>query len=127
MASDAAPKSNDSKLITWLVAITVLVLGAIVAGGFWMQAQKNAAQQQREEARTYRAYLESTREDVQPPQPVRPVTHPAEQEARATREYLLAHPAVTPGDGFNKPGVQATGKAIVEAIERAQQAKTAQK
>ena len=35
-------------------------------------------------------------------------------------EKLLSNPAVTPGPGFNAPGVQQTGIAIIDAIEHAQ-------
>lgn len=43
----------------------------------------------------------------------------AAAQARLIRSTLLMHPAVTPGDGFDSPGVQATGFAIVQALDKA--------
>ena len=40
-------------------------------------------------------------------------------EAQARRERLINHPAVTPGLGFDMPGVQSTGIAIIDAIDHA--------
>ncbi|MNJ03012.1 hypothetical protein D3C73_1631780 [compost metagenome] len=36
------------------------------------------------------------------------------------RDELLAHPGVKPGPGFAAPGVQSTGKVIIDAIDHAQ-------
>lgn len=48
------------------------------------------------------------------------------EQALALRQKLLDHPAVTPGDGFDKPGVQATGGAILDAIASAHKARNPQ-
>ena len=114
-----ASTSNDSALVSWLVAVVVVLVAALVVGGYWMQSQNQQAAQRYQQEQQYRTYLASTREAAAytPPAP-----NPAIIEARETRAYLLAHPSVTPGEGFNQPGVQATGKAIAQAIDRAQNA-----
>ena len=35
-------------------------------------------------------------------------------------QKLLSHPAVTPGPGFDAPGVQQTGVTIIDAMDQAQ-------
>ena len=114
-----APTSSDSALVSWLVGVVVVLVATLVVGGYWMQSQNQQAVQQYQQEQQYRTYLNNTRPD---PVSAAAVPPPDIAEARETRAYLLAHPAVTPGEGFNKPGVQATGKAIAQAIDRAQSA-----
>lgn len=114
-APSLSPKNNESKLASWLAGTVVVVVGALIIGGYWMQS-KNAEQAlQRQKAEIYQNYLQSTRVSSKTPEAA-PVTR---TEAQETRQYLLTHPAVTPGAAFDKPGVQATGKAIMQAIDRA--------
>ena len=113
------PKNNDSGLVTGLVVTVVVLVAALIGGGFWLKSQRGADAERMQAARMYENYLDATR-------PVR-VANPvdlsarerAAQDARETRKFLMEHPAVTPGAGFDKPGVQATGKAIVQAIDSA--------
>ena len=51
----------------------------------------------------------------------RPALPPDMLQAQETRARLLAHPNVIPGPGFDRPGVQSTGAAIVDAIDTAQE------
>ena len=115
MATPSRNSTNDSTFTTWIAAIALLAVGALLAGGFWMQSQNQQDYQQRQQAATYRTYLNNTS-----PTPIS-VEKPRTEfnEARETRQYLLNHPAVSPGEHFDKPGVQSTGKAIVQAIDQA--------
>jgi Tfp pilus assembly protein PilE len=113
------PAPNDSTLVTWLAATVVILVGALLAGGYWMQAQKEDRAALRQQAQVYENYLRNTR-PVTPSPTSTEQARTARSEAQATRQYLLAHPAVTPGPGFEQRGVQATGKAIVQAIDQAQ-------
>ena len=113
-------KTNDSALVTGMVVAIAILVAALIGGGFWMQNQRTEEAERMQAERTYENYLEAT----QPVQMAQPPAGPtarelAAQEARATRKFLMEHPAVTPGEGFDKPGVQATGKAIVQAIDNA--------
>ena len=107
--------SNDSTFTTWIASLALLIVGVLLAGGFWMQSQNRQDHQQRQQAATYRTYLNNT--IPTPTLAEKPRT--AANEARETRQYLLNHPAVSPGEHFDKPGVQSTGKAIVQAIDQA--------
>ena len=111
----AAAASSDSTFTTWIAALALLAVGALIAGGFWVQSQNQQDHQQRQQASAYRTYLSNTT----PTALTSEKPHATVSEARETRQYLLNHPAVTPGDAFDKPGVQSTGKAIVQAIDQA--------
>ncbi|MCD2512112.1 hypothetical protein [Comamonas endophytica] len=99
------------------MAVTVGLVSAIVLGYLlnWYLEARDTREMQQAQSKVYRHYLRST--PVQPPEPM--------PEAIATRlavrEQLLAHPGVTPGPGFAAPGVQSTGKVIVDAIDQAQE------
>ncbi len=115
MASRPAGSEQTSAWI--IIAIVLAVLLALLAvAGSWMLQQKQAEKAEvRAQARAVEQYRESTRPVSQPPQlPAHYV------EAQRIRQKLLAHPAVIPGPGFNAKGVQRTGLAIVEALDRAQ-------
>ena len=105
---------NDSTLVSILIGMVVALVLMLLLGGWWIQKQRAQETSLRQQAAMYDNYLHSTRT---PPQPVE--LPRAFVEAQQTRKHLLAHPAVTPGAGFDKPGVQATGKAIVDAIDQA--------
>lgn len=111
----SALPNNDSNLASWLVGAVVVLVGALVVGGYWMKAQKDDQAALRQKAEMYQNYLRDTRTQILPPE----TPSAAHVQAQETRQYLLSHPAVTPGAAFDKPGVQATGKAIVQAIDQA--------
>ena len=114
--------NTESKLISTLVFGVLALVAALVVGGYWLQKQRNQAEQRVQTdlyQNTYENYLRATSK-----QPVSEAAMTTAQlqraEAQAIRQYLLDHPAATPGAGFDKPGVQATGKAILQAIDQAQ-------
>ena len=113
--SHPAPAPSESRLATFLITLVIVLVAALVYGGYWLQQQRSDAAAQRAQADTYRRYLNST-----PATPERVDMPRSYIEAQQVRQQLLAHPAVTPGPGFDKPGVQSTGKAIVDAMEQAQ-------
>lgn len=115
------PSNNASALVAGLAGAVVLVAGGLIAGGYWLQAQRSDETLQRQQANIYQNYLRSTQPTTQPtPQTVAPpAPSAASVAAQETRQYLLAHPAVTPGAAFDQPGVQTTGHAIVRAIDQA--------
>ena len=97
---------------------TALLIAGYFVNQSWQQEQRAAQAQQR----MLNAYERATN-------PIRQRTYsapsqvelPADMlEAKARRERLMNHPAVTPREGFDMPGVQSTGIAIVDAIEQAQ-------
>lgn len=107
---------NPTSLVTWLIGTVVMLVGALLIGGYWMQAQHADQQRERQQADVYQNYLNNTRSV---PTQASSVLQADQTQAQATRKYLLNHPAVTPGTAFDKPGVQATGKAIAQAIDQA--------
>lgn len=111
-AANHSPKT-DASLIRLLVGAVVALLAILLVGGYWLQQQR-AQNELARQAHIYQSYSQSTR----------PSSETAELpasfiQAQETRKQLLSHPAVTPGTNFDKPGVQATGKAIVDAIDQA--------
>lgn len=108
-------KNNDSALVSWLAGTVVVLVGALIFGGYWMKSQNSQQMALREKAQVYENYMLNTRPTTTKQEPIRAERN----EAQETRQFLLAHPAVTPGAAFDKPGVQATGKTIVQAIDHA--------
>ena len=91
--------------------VTVIVAGLLLNWYFDARTERELTQAQ---SQVYREYMRNT--PLQPPQPL----PDALAERFKVRDALLANPAVKPGPGFAAPGVQSTGKAIVDAIETAQ-------
>lgn len=90
-----------------------LVLLLLFASNWMLQQQREVKSEIRQQRETYDYYRQATR------QPQEPRSLPAEfVEAQQIRQKLLNHPAVTPGPGFNAPGVQRTGISIVQAMEK---------
>lgn len=119
MAAKNAPppvSSNDSQFISWVAGGVLLLVCALIIGGFWMQSLRADDHEQRQQAAAYSSYLQNTQPTALPTAS-KPRT--IQTEAQETRAYLLNHPAVTPGPGFDYPGVQSTGKTIVQAIDQA--------
>lgn len=108
-----AKYTDESFVITAVTVglITVIVFGYLLNWYLEARAKRELNQAQ---SVVYREYLRST-----PPQPPQPLPQ-AIAERLKVRDELLAHPAVKPGPGFAAPGVQSTGKVIVDAIDTAQ-------
>jgi hypothetical protein len=107
-------KNTDESFV--ITAVTIGLISCIVVGYLlnWYLDHRNAQEMTRAKTQVYRQYLQNT-----PPQAPKPL--PEAMAARLkVREQLLANPAVKPGPGFAAPGVQSTGKAIVDAIDNAQ-------
>lgn len=125
IAMSSAPQrlrkyTDESFVIT---AVTVGLITAIVSGYLlnWYLDARSKRELDRAQSVVYRQYLSST-----PPQPPQPLPE-AVAERFKVRDELLAHPAVKPGPGFTAPGVQSTGKVIVDAIDTAQNRQAAQR
>lgn len=89
-------------------------------GYFLSNHWRQEAQEQRQQQQQFDAYRRATA----PPAAARPTSPPLPadmQKAQEVRARLLANPNVTPGPGFDRPGVQSTGAAIVDAIDTAQE------
>ena len=112
--TQAPINGNDSTLVTILAGAVVAMVLTLVVGGYWLQQQRADEALLLQQAQVYENYLFHTRPPAQAPELPRSFI-----EAQQTRQQLLDHPAVTPGAGFDAPGVQATGKAIVDAIDQA--------
>lgn len=91
--------------------ITIFVAGFLLNWYLDARTQRELTQAQ---TKVYREYLRQT-----PPQAPQPLPD-ALAERFKVRDELLANPAVKPGPGFAAPGVQSTGKVIVDAIETVQ-------
>lgn len=105
--------TDESFVIT---AVTIGLISCIVVGYLlnWYLDNRSARELNQAKTAVYKQYLQNT-----PPQEPKPLPE-AMAERLKVREQLLAHPAVKPGPGFASPGVQSTGKAIVDAIDNAQ-------
>ncbi|RGE40631.1 hypothetical protein DZC30_20050 [Comamonas testosteroni] len=122
-------RSDENWVVT---AVAVFLVGSVVLATAGYQYLKYSKQQEqsREERQTYERYndyLQSTQEKAPAAQapassastaasaPSQPAT-----PAPTMAEKLLSHPNVTPGPGFNAPGVQETGVTIIDALDHAQ-------
>lgn len=122
-----APQRSDENYV--VTAIGVFLLASVVLGTAaykYLQHSEQQAQARtdRQAYKRYNDYLKSAQEDTQAPAAQDPTPAQAAQAAAAAQpsmaEKLLSHPSVTPGPGFNAPGVQQTGVAIIDAMEHAQ-------
>ena len=120
-----APQRSDENLV--VTAIAAFLVAALILGTVAYQYLKHSQQQEqtrtdRQAYKRYNDYLNSTEQAA--PEPAAKPSAPAQVSAPAAApsmaEKLLSHPAVTPGPGFNAPGVQQTGVAIIDAIDHAQ-------
>ena len=121
-----APQRSDENYV--VTAIGVFLLASLVLGTATYKYLQHSEQQaqarsDRQAYKRYNDYLKSAQEDapasaVQDPAPAQAAQAAAAQPTMA--EKLLSHPSVTPGPGFNAPGVQQTGVAIIDAIDHAQ-------
>lgn len=115
-AIHSTPANNASTLVIWLASAVVLLVGVLLVGGYWLQTQRVDSTQQPQRAKIYERNVQSTRTQ---PTTAAPAASTSRAEAQATRHYVLSHPAATPGSAFEQPGVQATGKTILQAIDQA--------
>ena len=121
-----APQRSDENYV--VTAIGVFLLASLVLGTATYKYLQHSEQQaqarsDRQAYKRYNDYLQSAQEDTPAPAAQDPAPAQAAQAAAAQptmAEKLLSHPSVTPGPGFNAPGVQQTGVAIIDAIEHAQ-------
>lgn len=119
----AAERSDESLVFT---VLTAFLLGAAVLGtlGYMYWSNTQSQEQHRSELRTYQQYndyVNATQPSTARVEPAVPPAQPEQQPIRPTSaQRLLSHPGVTPGPGFHTPGVQATGLAIIDAIDQAQ-------
>ena len=109
-------RASDENWVLTLLSITVIAVLCMFAAGYFLTSHWHAQEETRSQQRQLDAYLDYTAPKPQPPAPA-PVEFTQAQQVRAR---LLAHPSVTPSQGFDKPGVQSTGIAIVDAIDEAQ-------
>lgn len=99
-----------------ITAVTIGLISVVIAGALlnWYLDARNERELNQAQGKVYREYLRNT-----PPQPPQPLPDAIAERLRV-RDELLANPAVKPGPGFAAPGVQSTGKVIVDAIETTQ-------
>ncbi|MEX8194847.1 hypothetical protein AB6724_18595 [Comamonas guangdongensis] len=123
-AAQRPPQGSDEKLVVTTVAIFLVAALIVAFGGYkYLQHWQQDQEQSRAERQTYQRYndyLKST-QDTAPKSPEKEA--PAEAAASAQpsmSERLMNHSAVTPGPGFNSPGVQQTGVTIIDAMDLAQ-------
>lgn len=120
-----APQRSDENYVVTAIAFLLasLALGLPPTNTCSTQEQQAQARSDRQAYKRYNDYLKSAQEDapasyVQDPAPAQAAQAAAAQPTMA--EKLLSRPSVTPGPGFNAPGVQQTGVAIIDAIDHAQ-------
>ena len=121
-----APQRSDENYV--VTAIGVFLLASVVLGTATYKYLQHSEQQaqartDRQAYKRYNDYLKSAQESTPAPAAQDPAPAKAAQAAvvqPSMAEKLLSHPSVTPGPGFNAPGVQQTGVAIIDAIEHAQ-------
>lgn len=129
----SVPRSDVNFVFT---AIAVFLLASLILGTVAYQYSQYAdkqeqARNERQAYKRYNDYLKSTQQAspeqtpvaAQDPAPAQPTLEPqaeASPPQLSMSEKLLTHPAVTPGPGFNAPGVQETGVAIIDAMGNAQ-------
>lgn len=117
--ADTPRRASDENWVLNLISITVAAVLCMFAVGYFLIRHWNAQEETRIQQRQLDTYLNYTEPKPTPqaPAPV-PATVSAEYtKAQQIRTRLLAHPGVTPGPGFDMPGVQSTGIAIVDAID----------
>lgn len=114
-------RASDRNWALRLVGVAVVVVMGMFATGFFLTRHWKQDAEERAQKEQIEMYLQSTKAAERPVAAAQEsATPPGPSPAQMVRAKLLAHPAVTPGPGFDRPGVQATGLAIVDAIDTAQ-------
>ena len=105
--------TDESFVISAVVGglVAFIVLGYLL--NLYLEAQ-NTREMNSAKTEAYQQYLRNT------PAQVPQALPEAMAERLKVRDQLLAHPSVKPGPGFAAPGVQSTGKIIIDALDQAQ-------
>lgn len=128
------PQRSDENWVVTAVAVFLVGSIALATGGYQYLKYAKQQEQSREERQTYKRYndyLQSAQEQApaaqapaaQAASSAEPASQVSSQSAPAgpsMAQKLLNHPSVTPGPGFNAPGVQQTGVTIIDAMDHAQ-------
>ena len=125
------PARSDENWVVTAVAVFLVASLVLLVAGYQYLKYSQQQEQNRQERQTYQRYndyLKSSQEPAPSTQPAQAVAPsepaPAAQAASPAQpsmaQKLLSHPAVTPGPGFDAPGVQQTGVTIINAMDHAQ-------
>lgn len=109
-------KTSTQSAENWVAKSLMLLIGGVGvlgAAGFMVNSHLETQQRNAEQVRAMSHYEAATRPKATPP--LLPASF---QAAQAREQRLREHPLVTPGGGFNAPGVQETGIAIIDAIDQ---------
>lgn len=117
--ADRPRRASDENWVLTILGSTVVAVLCMFAVGFlltrhWHQAEEKVRVQQHQ----FETYRRNTASEI--PKPISAEAMQAQTRAQQVRARLLSHSRVTPGPGFDKPGVQSTGIRIVDAIDQAQ-------
>ena len=118
-------RQSDENWVFKAVAIFLVASLMLATAGYQYLQHSKKQEQSREERQRYKDYLQSSQPSLAPQEPKPALTQeqpqsPAATTAESTAQKLLNHPAVTPGPGFDAPGVQQTGVTIIDAMDHAQ-------
>ncbi|MBD9530238.1 hypothetical protein IB233_01150 [Comamonas sp. CMM01] len=117
-------RASDENWVLSAVSISLVAVLCMFALGYFLSNHwRQEAQEQRQQQQQFDAYRRATAPPAAPAaaRPTSPPLPADMQKAQEVRARLLANPNVTPGPGFDRPGVQSTGAAIVDAIDTAQE------
>lgn len=126
-------RSDENWVVT---AVAVFLVGsiALAIGGYQYLKYAKQQEQSREERQTYKRYndylqstevapaAEASAQAASSAEPASPAPSQPAPSGPSMAQKLLSHPSVTPGPGFNAPGVQQTGVTIIDAMDHAQAA-----
>lgn len=107
--------SDESRVITVVVGSLLACIALGYALNTFLHA-RNDREIKEAQTEVYQQYLRNTPDTPATPGPA----SQALAERLRVRDQLLAHPAVKPGPGFAQPGVQSTGKVIIDALDAVQ-------
>ena len=117
-------RASDENWVLTAVTVTLVAVLCMFALGYFLSNHWNQeAQELRQQQQQFDTYRRATAAPRAAPaaRPTSPTLPPDMQQAQEVRARLMANPNVTPGPGFDRPGVQSTGAAIVDAIDTAQE------
>lgn len=116
-------RASDENWVLTILGFTVVAVVCMSVVGYFLtrhwDQQEEALRAQQRQLETYRRFTAPPSTRATPPEAVQAQAK-AQTQAQQTRARLLSHPSVTPGPGFDRPGVQSTGIRIVDAIDQAQ-------
>ncbi|MEG2046663.1 MAG: hypothetical protein RR100_07430 [Comamonas sp.] len=117
-------RASDENWALTAVTVTLAAVLCMFALGYFLSNHWNQeAQELRQQQQQFDTYRRATAAPRAAPaaRPSSPALPPDKQKTQEVRARLMANPNVTPGPGFDRPGVQSTGAAIVDAIDTAQE------